>query len=226
MTIIPAAKHLNVKIVVEFHSSCIEYAKLPVQYVDYFISHDENVYKNSPNNPARKSIIEMGVPEIRYKKPPNKRRLVSLGLARNMNNYVNDLVYALRNDFSNIHFDPSYGTENWKSSDDLMEYLQDSDIITLIYPPVGAGVSSNSVGLAITAGRPVLVSNTNWFEHVKDHPQVFTVDHTNVTEGAKVIRKLLVESPDFEQSTKKFQEQRGWSVIADKHLEIYNSILK
>lgn len=203
-------------IVVEFHSSCI--GPLPWQRINASITHNTDLHV-----PGRSINLPMGILDVPYVKNPSTNRIVSYGLGRNDDTLVRQAVEKLKSEGIECSFETSYGHHKWRPMEDLLKFINTADVVTLVYPPVGATVSSSAVNLAFACRRPVLVSKTNWFKSVDKN----TIQIQNVDELASELKKLFTNEVYYRNSG--FREdiikERSWKTIIQQHLNLYQSLI-
>jgi anaerobic selenocysteine-containing dehydrogenase len=80
-----------------------------------------------------------------------------------------------RNDWD---FQHSFGNDRWLESDELFDWLRDSDAIVLWYDEDRTSGGSAGAPLAIGTRRPVLVNDTEWFRDLPEHASNLQKLHT------------------------------------------------
>lgn len=203
-------------IVIEFHSSCI--GPLPWNLVAASITHNAEL-----RVPGRSIQLPMGVFDIPHVPNPGKKRIVSYGLGRNDDTMVKQAIERLKTVGIDAEFVTSYGHHGWRPMADLIKFIQSGDVVSLIYPEVGASVSSSAVNLAFGCKRPVITSKTNWFKSVSnDVIQIQTLD-----ELTQQLMKLFLDQPYYDVwASRNIIEERSWAKIAQQHLSLYQSLKK
>lgn len=203
-------------IVIEFHSSCIGH--LPWNYVSASITHNTEL-----RVPGKHIHLPMGIFDVPYVLNSSKKRIVSYGLGRNDDTMVKQAIERLKNVGIDATFETSYGHHGWRPMDDLIKFIQSGDVVSLIYPYVGASVSSSAVNLAFGCRRPVITSKTNWFNSVSDH----VIQIQSVDELVQQLTKLFLDQDYYEQwASRKIVEERSWTKIVQQHLNLYQSLKK
>lgn len=206
---------INKPIIVEFHSSCI--GPLPWGKISGSIIHN-----NELKLPGRSLYLPMGIPDVKYKEPAMSGTIVSYGLGRNDDNMINQAIKRLKPDGFDLHFTTSYGHQSWKPIEDLLKFIQSSDVVTLLYPPVGAVVSSSAVNLAFACKRPVITTKTNWFSSVvKD-----TIQVENVDQLSDQLRRLYSDKEYYSEWANRDSVigERSWTKLVSEHLNLYQSL--
>lgn len=109
----------------------------------------------------------------------------------------------------------SFGRQTWLESDDLWQWVRDSDAIVLWYPDMPTSGGSASVALALGTRRPVFVNAVQAF--------------SDLPERTKNLRK--VSSPEELESALRselvddFAEARSWDRVASFVVEAYHEAL-
>lgn len=203
-------------IVIEFHSSCI--GRIPWNLVTASITH--NIELKVPGNFIH---LPMGIFDVPYVPNPSKRRIVSYGLGRNDDTMVKSAVERLNMIGMDVTFETSYGHHGWRPMEDLIKFIQSGDVVSLIYPEVGASVSSSAVNLAFGCKRPVITSKTNWFKSVEND----VIQIQNVDELVQQLTKLFMDKTYYDQwASRNIAEERSWSKIVQHHLSLYQNLKK
>jgi hypothetical protein len=113
--------------------------------------------------------------------------------------------------------------------DELVEFLQSADAIILYYPPSGgAHVCSASVDLAFAVERPVVVSDTEWFQHCRDH--VFLSRWADPIHLSGILRKMFINykvvTKFARTASANTKTIRGMSKIVDTHEDLYKQLVR
>jgi anaerobic selenocysteine-containing dehydrogenase len=114
-----------------------------------------------------------------------------------------DIIAAVceRNDWD---FQHSFGEDRWLESDELFEWLRDSDAIVLWYDEDHRSGGSAGAPLAIGTRRPVFVNDTEWFRDLPDRTHNLRKLHTP-EELELALREVLAEP---------YAERRTWDGVA------------
>lgn len=208
----------NIKIVMTMHSSGI-WEGFDLSLVNKYITHEPMNWLNSVS-------IPMGVKFFEEKDNLDKKLITSFGLGRNRNDWVEAAIAD-----TDIKFKTSFGTGKWHTKKELINNISEGWAISLIYPPVGANVSSSACIFALGFDRPLIISETNWFKHIIDLPGVYPVD--DVGELRDLISYLF--DPKNEEEIKMRLNFRKNQIInsgktfnnfVSSHLAVYESLLK
>lgn len=206
-------------VVCTFHSSGIHPA-WPVGKFAATIQHDIRLQSS-----GNRYIVPMGVPEWEIKKE-TEPVLMSFGLGRNNDDFCREAIkIANEQHGTSLSYDAQYGDKKWVSESALQSRLQRARYHALIYPPVGANVSSSAVCQALATAKPVFTSQTNWFEHVRDYV------HMVETPCEMAILLSTYESPAGkflkaeQRSHKDLINERGMTRIGQMHEEIYKKCI-
>ena len=209
----------NKKIVFTMHSGGI-WHEFPISRVDHFITHDHPFANNS-------SVIPMGVKIYKGNEGTiNLNTLTSFGLGRNNDDYVNEAIKGM-----NIDYKTTYGHREWLPLDKLVSKIRESWIISLLYPDIGStSVSSSAVMLAMGCDRPILVSNTNWFSHIINFPNIYICDTIkDVKEHIKYLTDInnnnTIWKEIYEMKQKLVETQRTFDDFVSNHINLYRKLL-
>lgn len=134
--------------VLTYHDNCIP-PDFPAQDFDLFYTHRESVGLGSGY------ILPFGIEN----RPPVVK---TFGLGRSRDDII--AAACLRLGYG---FQSSFGEQDWKSTEELHQWLRDSDAIVLYYADVPSAGSSQAARTAIATRRPVIVNNVTWFEGVE-----------------------------------------------------------
>lgn len=211
--------HGKVPIVFTMHSSGI-WPNFDQGLVSKYITHEPMPwYSNS-------AVIPMGIKFYNNDSVGNSNSIVSFGLGRNNDDFVKQAV-----DGTKLVFTTTYGHHKWLTKQQLVTEIQKAFSISLIYPPVGASVSSSAANLAIGCNRVLFCSPTNWFKHVSHYPAIFSV---NSPEQMKEIITDISESKQYQEDllqeivTRKdyiYNEGRDYETFVDRHITVYKNLL-
>ena len=154
--------------------------------------------------------------------------ITSFGLGRNNDDMVKEAISGL--DFS---YKPKFGTGEWLSRGDLISHLHDNYIITLIYPPVpGVTVSSSAACLALSVDRPLVVTNTEWFQGIINLPGVYPVEYGNTQQLRETLQYLSdpnnMLSIEADLKLRKEEIKRlgmDFDTYIQKHITLYKETL-
>lgn len=214
-------KELNKLIVFTMHSGGI-WHQFPISRVDHFITHDH------PFASEKSTVIPMGVKLYNDNEAlPKFNTMVSFGLGRNNDDYVNEAIAGMNIDYSMV-----YGHRgHWLPLDDLINKIRESWIISLLYPEIGStSVSSSAVMLAMGCDRPILVSNTNWFSHIINFPNIYVCDnisdvktHVKYLTDKRMLPTILQEITEMKK--KLIDDKRTFDDFINNHIILYNKML-
>ena len=151
--------------------------------------------------------------------------ICSLPNSRNLNNLVEGAIKG-----TNIRFDTNITDGKWVNIDTLALNLSKSWIISLIYPEIDNILSSSAVTLAMGLQRPILISNTNWFQHVIDYPGLYicsnvedTKDNIEYLCNPFNYKKICEELSSRKQ--KLIDDGRAFDNFVNKHIGVYRNLL-
>lgn len=160
------------RFVVTHHSTC---AANMMPTVRMHIAHEERVLDALSIPSGHRASMPMPSPVVEYKEPPvlgDTFLLRSYGLGRNQDGMVDEAVrqWNGKGVLPKIRFETHYGHHRWVPFGELLKWIQGAHACILYYPPVGAFVSSSAAYLSLACGRPLVVSNTEWFSKLSaDH---------------------------------------------------------
>jgi hypothetical protein len=175
----------------------------------------------------RSVVIPMGIKFYDDAPVENMKELVSFGLGRNNDDYVRDAIAG-----TDLGFRSTYGHRKWLPRNELVREIQKSWAVSLVYPPVGASVSSSAVNLAIGCGRPIFASNTNWFNHVRHLPAIYTVEWENPASMRDLLQDVFDPS-NYENIINDLKERKDY-IIAEgrdyntwiqRHCDLYKNLV-
>jgi hypothetical protein len=113
-------------------------------------------------------------------------------------------------------FQHSFGEDRWLESDELFEWLRDSDAIVLWYDEDHRSGSSAGAPLAIGTRRPVFVNDTEWFRDLPE--RTATLRKLRTPEQLEAaLRELLVDV---------YAEERTWDGVAQTQLLDFREALQ
>lgn len=155
--------------VLTYHDNCIP-PELPFNEFDILYTHRESV------GYGEGFILPFGIEN----RPPVVK---TFGLGRSRDDIIGDICY--RNGFL---FEKSFGEHEWKTQEELHEWLRDSDAIVLYYDDVPSAGSSQAARTAIATRREVIVNNVTWFEGVEgvwrvDNPEELEATLLSILKG-------------------------------------------
>ncbi len=156
----------------------------------------------------------------------NYKSITSFGLGRNDDSLVLKAIEG-----TNLKFNPTYGTKEWLPLESLVKKIRYSWIITLLYPEIDNTLSSSAVTLAMGCDRPIIVSNTSWFRHVMDYPNIYVVDGLEslkeIITYLTDINNIPVIRADIEMMKDKLtQDGRTYEDFVQNHVKVYETLLK
>jgi anaerobic selenocysteine-containing dehydrogenase len=111
-------------------------------------------------------------------------------------------------------FQHSFGEDRWLDSDELFEWLRDSDAIVLWYDEDHRSGGSAGAPLAIGTRRPVFVNDTEWFRDLPRRTATLRKLHT--PEELELAMREVLTDP--------YAEQRTWDGVAAKLLHDYREV--
>ena len=164
--------------------------------------------------------------------------LRAVGLLRNEYPSAQAIIHSPPHEFGSDVYDRKFflsmGAEgHLKYSTIFREYLQEeemiktlacADIIVLPYleSPAGGGFSA-SLKTCLRTGKPVLTSNTSYFEDMDK--EIFRFDDLTAV-GIKNALLYVLKHPDVQKELvekgNKFLQKNSWEKVAKKHLLCYN----
>lgn len=182
--------------VITFHDNCIPY-DFDFNLFDLRLAHRDTIGVNLDK------VYPFGIENI---KPVVK----TFGLGRSRWDVIQDVCQV-----HNWTFEKSFGTDGWKTQEELHAWLRDSDVIVLYYDEVPSAGSSQAARTAIATRRPVVVNNTTWFKDVPTYAQnIHKVEDSRELES--VLIKLLSNPYIYDCS---------WDIIAEGHVKDYQRLL-
>lgn len=202
------------KIVFTMHSSGI-WDGFDTKLVDHYITHEKMWCTNS--------VIPMGVKfyeDTEY----DPKLITSFGLGRNRDELVNACING-----TDLKFEPSYGHNKWLSKEELSKAVNRGWAVSLIYPSVGANVSSSASIFALGFNRPLIISDTNWFHHINNLPGVYPVDDEF---SLKDLLRYLFDPKNKEEILMRLEFRkkgiinsgRTFDDFINKHIQVYQSL--
>jgi hypothetical protein len=109
----------------------------------------------------------------------------------------------------------TFGRQTWMETEDLREWLRDSDAIVLWYPEVKTSGGSASAPLAIGTRRPVFVNDTLSFDDLPER----------TTNLRKVTSPEELELAMREELVNDYAETRSWDRVAAFIVDSYRKAL-
>jgi hypothetical protein len=169
-----------------YHDKVVSKATFPHRLPDLLYAHRGDV------GVGPRRLIPQGI-EVR---PPVVK---TFGLGKSRDDVVAEVCE--RNGW---RFEASFGEERWIETEELRDWLRDSDAIVLWYDEDLSSGGSAAVPMALSTRRPVLVNDTEWFRDLKD--------------GVSTLRKLRTPE-ELESSLRTlfsdgWVESRSWDVVA------------
>lgn len=210
----------NIKIVMTMHSSGL-WPEFNPSLINHFISHEPMWCSGSHG-----SVIPMGVKLFNNLSEPETDLLCSFGLGRNDDSVVKEGIKG-----TNIRFETSYGNKKWLSKEELIKTVSKGWAICLMYPPVGASVSSSAAMFALGLDRPLIVSDTNWFNSIKGFPGVYFVkDIKELKETLKFVftpeNSCLIKNAITVRKDQIKQSPLFYDNFINEHTKVYKSLVK
>lgn len=209
---------LDIPVIVTYHSSCIwpsgcwnlvdgttTASKALAEAVRCI--HIPHGMRNEPDIDPRSS-------------PPYMIR--AFGLARNRDDVVIPAIKKLQEEGIEVAYETSYGNHKWKPIEELFAWLQDSHCIVIFYPPTDALVCSSAFPLAYSARRPVVISDTKWFDGYKHLG--FVAEEDNLSEVFK--EALQVGLSSYRVNAQEVIDENSWDAKARTFISYYGSFLR
>ena len=224
-TLLDVLRLKGIKSVVTQHDSCIS-PNVNWGKFDVIIRHGSE-YKREGKN----ATMPIGIPEIEYKPLPKNKVLSSFGMGRNDNETCKKVCDRLGWTF---RFHNSQ--DKWVPIKELMNWLQEGDVIALIYPPTNAEVSSSALRVALGTGRPIIVSATNWFNDtllgINCEHRMFGVNWTNREQELEAWLRLIddntidnmdIDDESLQYGLERTQEKYSWKNIVKHYEDVYEN---
>lgn len=213
--------------VVTYHSTC---APVLMPSVAMHTAHTEQVLDQLGLRKVKRASIAMPCPVIDYVAPPlvGQHLLIgSYGLGRNNDEAVAEAVKYVNSTRASgqaeIVFSTHYGHHKWLPYQALLRWIQEKHACILYYPPVGASVSSSAAQISLACGRPLVVSNTNWFSSLSPDHAIF--GGCSVKELVIALENLRNNYHQHVESAKEYAEfckkNKSFIVVAQKLEKIY-----
>jgi hypothetical protein len=211
-------KNYRKTVIFTMHSSGI-WQPFPVKLVDWFLSHTKMWCTNELVN----FPVEFSNP---CASPSNV--IKSFGLGRNNSDHVKEAIKGL-----NTSYETCYGTDKWRTKQEISDQISDSAGIALIYHPIGATVSSSAAAFALGTDRPLLITNTGWFQHIMHYPAILVSEYGDI-EGLRENIEFVTNqnNKDYINNEVVLRKKRiiadGWDLesVCNKHLTIYKKLLQ
>jgi hypothetical protein len=171
----------------------------PWQLADLLFAHREDV------GVGPRKLIPQGI-DVR---PPVVKTFGLGGKSRDV-----DLVADIcaRNGWQ---LETTFGRQTWMETEDLRQWLRDSDAIVLWYPEVKTSGGSASAPLAIGTRRPVFVNDTLSFSDLPER----------TTNLRKVSSPEELELAMREELVNEYAEARSWDRVASFIVDSYRKAL-
>jgi hypothetical protein len=170
----------------------------PHELIDLLYAHREDV------GIGPRHFIPQG---IELRRPVVK----TFGLGRSRVDIIGEVCE--RNEWD---FQHSFGEERWLGSEELFDWLRDSDAIVLWYDDDPLAGGSAGAPLAIGTRRPVFVNDTEWFRDLPEHTANLHKCHT--PEDLEIAMREVFADP--------YAEQRTWDRVATTLLADYRGALQ
>jgi len=216
----PRLLSLPYPIVLTAHSAGF-YPGLDFSNVRYLLAHSTDVLDKCPNLVYNKCVIPMGGP---YSPPV----ISTFGLGRSNSETIASVCKELGYRFEVLNW------VDWVPMDRLIEELKKSDAIVLFFPPTDSKVSSSSIRVALSTNRPVIVTDTNWFEDLEAHNnQLICQSLLPFGLVPPCVCKIPFERSYLKMALSgifkdrdKMQKKHSWESVAKEHKRFYSNILK
>jgi glycosyltransferase involved in cell wall biosynthesis len=222
----------TIPVIMTLHSTCISpHHQYILDKSSFFIVHESNfpfAFRNVVHIPS--PVLEFTFEDREFNS--KEVSLFSFGLSRNDDDFCTGAVRKCKElGLDNIQYKTAYGDKGgWLSDTELNRRIASSRYISLIYPHTSANVSSSAVCRALGSGSVVFTSDTNWFNHVKNH--VHIVDNPNQMaqiicafegrsgkEVADNLRENWVNNVDTLNQT------MGIKKVVEEHIKLYKKML-
>jgi|CZKG01.1.fsa_nt_gi hypothetical protein len=112
-------------------------------------------------------------------------------------------------------FEHSFGEDRWLDSEELFEWLRDSDAIVLWYDEDHRSGGSAGAPLAIGTRRPVFVNDTEWFRDLPERTANLRKLHT--PEELELALREVLDDP--------YAEERTWNRVAETLLRDFRDAI-
>jgi anaerobic selenocysteine-containing dehydrogenase len=168
-----------------YHDKCVSRA-FPYRLPDLLYAHREDV----GIGPRR--LIPQG---IDLRRPVVK----TFGLGKSRLDIIGEVCE--RNGWG---FEHSFGEDRWLASDELFDWLRDSDAIVLWYDEDLSSGGSAGAPLAIGTRRPVFVNDTEWFRDLPEHTSNLRKLHSP-EQLEEALRELFADA---------YADERTWDRVA------------
>jgi hypothetical protein len=192
-----------------YHDACIR-PDFDHSAFDLHFSHRWNV------GPPNALVIPFGIED----RPPIVR---TFGLGRTRSDLVRPICERNGWVFEDIasHEPIHGGGQEWRTHEQLVNWLRGADAIVLWYDPQPMAGSSQAARTAMASRRPVVTNNTEWFS---DLPRVTGTEYSGhhykqVSDLIELERYLevLLQRP--------YAEENSWDRVAAKLVERYQSVM-
>jgi anaerobic selenocysteine-containing dehydrogenase len=179
-----------------YHDKCVSRA-FPYRLPDLLYAHREDVGKG----PRR--FIPQGI-DLR---PPVVK---TFGLGKSRVDIIGEICERNGWDFQH-----SFGEDRWLSSEELYQWLRDSDAIVLWYDEDLSSGGSAGAPLAIGTRRPVFVNDTEWFSDLPERTPNLVKLHT----------PEQLEQALREEFTNPYAQPRTWDSVAETMVGDLSAVL-
>ena len=215
---------------VTHHSTCAPRLGANIRF---HVAHSEKVLDALGVRQGIRAVQPMPSPIVDYVAPPilgDTFLLRSYGLGRNQDELVKEASARIARelpDLPKIRFETHYGHHKWIPFGELLRWVQGAHACVLYYPPVGAQVTSSNAYLALGCGRPLVVSNTNWFNTLSpDHALFAGVSPAELKSG---LEELLVNYDHYRQQAAEYaawlKKEKSFLAVADHLTKIYIEVM-
>lgn len=147
---------------ITFHDNC-QRPDFPYDAFDLHFSHRFNI------GPPNVEVIPFGIED----RPPVVR---TFGLGRTRADYIQPICE--RNGWifedASSHEPIQGGGQNWRTHEDLIQWLRGADAIVLWYDDNGMAGSSQAARTAMASRRPVVTNDTTWFSDLPRRTDGYT----------------------------------------------------
>lgn len=192
----------------------------PMYLCDHYISHTDMFCSNS--------IIPMGIKfyDDIIQEPKSYKSATSIGLGRNNDDLVRQGIDGL-----GVIYRSNYGHQNWLLERDLITKIKESWIIFLLYPKIDVSVSSSAAMLALSTERPLVISNTSWFSTIINYPNIYVCEniqdikeHVTYLTNPNNLEKIKEDIKLMKERI--INDKRDYSTFIDRHIDVYNNLLR
>lgn len=216
---------LKAKIVVTTHTAAM-WPEFDARCVHHFITHSQMWSTQSLIPPGVKFFDK----DARFFDTMDEyvcdmKSVVSFGLGRNQDNLIKEAIEG-----TDVTFRTTYGNNKWLSKEELIKEIKKSWIISLMYPEIDNTLSSSAVILAMGCNRPILISNTNWFQHVINYPNLYVCETVqDIKDNIKYLTdpKNLpsIESDLCLMRAMLVMDNRTYDHYINEHIKVYTALI-